>query len=84
MVGRSTAVGSHVAPRGLGDRGRGEQYIENKERLEMTGCIADAIPDTPQHLSEFDGGYMRDFEGEIIMKPPGDSRQHAVVNYSKS
>ena len=38
----------------------------------------------PQHLSEFDGRYMRDFEGEIIMRPPDDSCQHAVVNYSKS
>ena len=27
---------------------------------------------------------MRDFEGEIIMRPLDDSRQHAVVNYSKS
>ncbi|XP_066344635.1 uncharacterized protein [Miscanthus floridulus] len=35
-------------------------------------------------LQEFDGRYMRDFESEIIMRPPDDSRQHAVVNYSKS
>ena len=27
---------------------------------------------------------MRDFEGEIIMRPPDDSRQHVDVNYSKS
>ena len=82
--GRSTAAGSSVAPRGLGDRGRREQYIKDEERLEMIGHTTDAIPDTPQHLSEFDGRYMRDFEGEIIMRPPDDSRQHAVVNYSKS
>ena len=50
----------------------------------MTSRTTDAIPDTPQHLSEFDGKYMRNFEGEIIMRPPYDSRQHAVVNYSKS
>ena len=74
VVGRSTAVGSHVAPRGLGDRGRGEQYIEDEERLVMIGHATDAIPDTPQHLSEFDGRYMRDFEGEIIMRPPDDFR----------
>ena len=79
--GRSTATGSSAAPRGLGDRGRREQYIEDEERLEMTSCTTNAIPDTPQHLSEFDGRYMRDFEGEIIMTPPDDSRQHAVVNY---
>ena len=50
----------------------------------MIGHTTDAISDTPQHLSEFDGRYMRDFEGEIIMRPLDDSRQHAVVNYSKS
>ena len=44
--GRS-AVGSSVAPRGLGDRGRHEQYIEDEERLEMTGCTTNAIPNTP-------------------------------------
>ena len=82
--GRSTAVGSSVAPRGLGDRGRRKQYIEDEKRLEMTGRITDAIPITPQHLSEFDGRYLRDFEGEIIMRPPDDSHQHAVVNYLKS
>ena len=82
--GRSTAAGSSVAPKGLSDRGRCEQYIEDEERLVMIGHATDAIPDTPQHLSEFDGRYMRDFEVEIIMRPPDDSRQHAVVNYSKS
>ena len=50
----------------------------------MKGRTTDAISDTPQHLSEFDGRYMRDFKGKIIMRPPNDSRQHAVVNYSKS
>ena len=35
--GRSIAEGSSVAPRGLGDRGRREQYIEDEERLEMIG-----------------------------------------------
>ena len=44
--GRSIAVGSSVALRGLGDRGRREQYIED-ERLEMIGRITNAIPDTP-------------------------------------
>ena len=71
---RSTVAGSSAALRGLGDRGRREQYIEDEERLEMTGCTTDVIPDTPQHLAEFDGRYMRDFEGEIIMRPPDDSR----------
>ena len=45
--GRSTATGSSVAPRGLGDRGRCEQYIEDEERLEMIGRTTEAIPDTP-------------------------------------
>ena len=82
--GRSIAASYSVAPRGLGDRGRCEQYIEDEERLEMIGRTTDAILDTPQHLSKLDGRYMRDFEGEIIMRPPNDSRQHAVDNYSKS
>ena len=71
--GRSTAAGSSVAPRGLGDKGRHVQYIEDEERLEMTGSTTDAIPDIPQYLSEFDGRHMRDFEGEIIMRPLDDS-----------
>ena len=50
----------------------------------MIGHTTDAILDTPHHLFEFDDRYMRDFEGEIIMRPLDDSRQHAVVNYSKS
>ena len=50
----------------------------------MIGCTTDAIPDTPHLLSDFDGRYIRDFEGEIIMRPLDDSRQHAVVNCSKS
>ena len=82
--GCSIAAGSSAAPRGLGDRGRHEQYIDDEERLEMTGHTTDAIPNTPQHLSEFDGRYMRDFEGEIIMRSPDDSHQHVIVNYSKS
>jgi len=45
--GRSTAACSSVAPRGLGDRRRHEQYIEDEERLEMIGRTTDAIPDTP-------------------------------------
>ena len=45
--GRSTAAGSSAAPRGLGDKGRREQYIEDKERLEMTGRTIDAISNTP-------------------------------------
>ena len=35
--GKSTTTGSSVALRGLGDRWRREQYIEDEERLEMTG-----------------------------------------------
>ena len=57
--GRSTTADSSAAPRGLGDRGRCEQYIEDEERLEMIGCTTDAIPDTPLYLSEFDGKHMR-------------------------
>ena len=73
-----------VQLQGDSKRGRREEYIEDEERLEMTGHTTDAISDTPQHLSKFNGRYMRDFEGEIIMRPLDDSHQHAVVNYSKS
>ena len=72
--GRSIAVGSSAAPRGLSDRGRREQYIEDEERLEMIGRTNDTIPNTPQHQSEFDDRYIRDFKGEIIMRPLDDSR----------
>ena len=44
---RTTTTDSSVAPRGLSDKGRCEQYTENEERLEMIGCTTDAIPDTP-------------------------------------
>ena len=53
--GRSTATSSSVALRGLDDRRRRVQYIEDEKRLEMTGHTTCAISDTPQHLSEFDG-----------------------------
>jgi hypothetical protein len=82
--GRSTAVGSSgVAPRGRGDRGRRDQYIEDEERLEMTGHTIDVIPNTPLHLTKFDGSYIRDFDEEMLMRPPVDDRQHAIVDYSK-
>ena len=44
--GRSIAIGSSAAPRGLGDRGRHEQYIEDEERLEMIGHTTKAILNT--------------------------------------
>jgi hypothetical protein len=83
--GRSTAAGSSgVAPCGHGDMGRRDQYIEYEERLEMLGRTIDAIPDTPLHLTEFDSSYIRDFEGEMMMRPLDDSCQHTIINYSKS
>jgi hypothetical protein len=44
----------------------------------------DAIHDTPLHLTEFDNNYIRDFNGEMLMRPLVDTRQHIVTNYSKS
>jgi hypothetical protein len=83
--GRSTtAGGSGVAPRGRGDRGRHDQYIEDEERLEMLGHTTNAIPNTLLHITEFESSYIRDFKGEMIMRPPDDTCQHVVVNYSKS
>jgi hypothetical protein len=54
--GKSIAASSSgIAPRGRGDRGRRDQYIEDEERLEMLGHTTDAIHDTPLHLTEFSG-----------------------------
>jgi hypothetical protein len=44
-----------------------------RKRLERLGHTTDSIPDTPLHLIEFDGGYIRDFEGEMLMRPPVDT-----------
>ena len=82
--GRLAAANSGVAPRGHGDRGRHEQYIEDEERLEMTGRTTNAYPNTPLHLPEFDRSYIREVDGEILLRVPNDSRQHLVVDYSKS
>jgi hypothetical protein len=83
--GRLAAAGSsRAAPHGRGGRDARVQYIEDEERLERLGHTTDAIPDTPLHLTEFDGRYIRDFEGEMLMRPPIYTRQHVVTNYSKS
>jgi hypothetical protein len=71
--GRSTAASSSAAPRGLGARRRREQYIEDEERLEMTSRTTDACLDTPLHLMEFDSAYIREFDGEMLMRAPNDS-----------
>jgi hypothetical protein len=83
--GRSAAArSSRDAPHGHGGREARDQYIKEDERLERLGHTTDAIPHTPLYLTKFDGRYIRDFEGEILMRPPIDTRQHAVTNYSKS
>jgi hypothetical protein len=46
-------------------------------------------PKFPNHVhklqkAEFDGRYIKDFEGEMLMRSPVDTRQHIVTNYSKS
>jgi hypothetical protein len=71
--GRSAATSSSVAPRGRGDRGRHEQYIEDEERLELTGHTTDTCPDTPLHLTGFDRAYIREFDGEMLMRALDDS-----------
>jgi hypothetical protein len=50
----------------------------------MTSRTTYAIPGTPLHLTEFDGSYIRDFDEEMLMRPPVDNRQHAIIDYSKS
>ena len=71
--GRSAAASSGVALRGHGDRGRREQYIEDEERLEMTGRTTDAFPNTPLHLTEFDRSYIKEVDGEMLMRVLDDS-----------
>ena len=82
--GRSAASSSGVAPRGHGDRGRHEQYIKDEERLEMTGHTTDACPNTPLHLIKFDRSYIREVDGEMLMRVLDDSHQHPVIDFSKS
>ena len=82
--GRLAAANSGVAPRGHGDRGRHEQYIEDEERLEMTSRTTDACPNTPLHLIEFDRSYIREVDGEMLMRVLDDSHQHPVIDFSKS
>jgi len=73
--GRSIVAGSSgVAPHGRGDRGRHDQYIKDEERLEMLGHTTNAIHDTPLHLTEFDGSYIMEFDSEMLMRVPDDSR----------
>jgi hypothetical protein len=43
------------------------------------GHTTDAIPDTPLHLTKFDGSYIRDFDEEMLMRAPNDSRQHTII-----
>jgi len=52
--------------------------------MEMTGRTMDACPNTPLHLAEFDRSYIREVDGEMLMNVPDDSRQHPVIDYSKS
>ena len=82
--GRLAAASSGVALRGRADRGRHEQYIADEERLEMTSRTTDACLNTPLHLIEFDRSYIREVNGEMLMRVPDDSRQHPVIDYSKS
>ena len=82
--GRSAVASSGVTPRGSGDRGRREQYINDEERLEMIGHATDAYPNTPLHLIEFNRSYIREVDGEMLMRVPDDSRQHPITDYSKS
>ena len=39
---------------------------------------------TALHLAEFDRSYIREVDREMLMKVPDDSRQHPVIDYSKS
>ena len=50
----------------------------------MTGRTMDAYPNTPLHLTEFNRSYIREVDGEMLMRVPDDSHQHPVIDYSKS
>lgn len=83
--GRTAAVGSsRAAPHGRGAREAHDQYIEDEEHQELEGHTTDQVLDTPQHITEFDSSYIRDYVGDMTMTPPNNSRQHQVIDYSKS
>jgi hypothetical protein len=85
VCGRTAAArSSRDAPHGHGRREARDPYIEEEERLERLGHTTDAIPHTPLHLTKFDGIYIKDLEGEMLRRPPVDTHQHAITNYSKS
>jgi hypothetical protein len=42
---------------------------------------ADACPETPPHLDEFDPSYLRDYDEDVVEKRANDTRQHPVINY---
>ena len=48
----------------------------------MTGRTTDACSNTPLHLTEFDRSYIREVDGEMLMKVPDDSRHHPVIDYA--
>ena len=41
-----------------------------------------ACQDTPNHLEEFDRGYIREYSEEVIMRRPIDTRVHPMLNYA--
>jgi hypothetical protein len=73
--GRTTAArSSRDAPHDRGGREARDQYIEEEERLERLRHTTNTISHTPLYLTKFDGRYIKDFEGEILMRPLVDTR----------
>ena len=82
--GRTTAGNNSAAARGdVRDRGRREQLIQEEEDLQRAGRTIPpgACPATPPHLEEYNGDYIIDYNEDVLMRHPDDSRAHPVINY---
>ena len=58
--------------------------IQEEENLEMVGRTIPlgACQDTPNHLEEFDRGYIREYSEDIVMRRPVDTHPHPELNYA--
>ena len=51
--------------------------------MERAGYVipANACPETPRHLDEFNPSYIRNYDEDVVDKRAIDTRQHPVVDY---
>ena len=77
--GSNSAVGRDVARY----RGRRDQMIQD-ENLERAGHTIPlgACLDTPPHLEEFDGSYIREYSKDVVMRRPVNTHAHPMLKYA--